>query len=64
MKLRGEFITNIDIDSNGQKYLDGVERIVFIGKTKLVSRLSRLTFSGLMSLNMLSIRIVVLLSRR
>jgi len=35
--LRGEFIANIDIDSNGQQFLDSETSITFVGKTKLVS---------------------------
>lgn len=35
--LRGEFVANIDIDSNGQQFLDGEPSITFVGKSKLVS---------------------------
>jgi hypothetical protein len=36
-ELRGEFLANIDIDQNGRDYLNGDDRITFIGKAKLVS---------------------------
>lgn len=34
-ELRGEFVTNIDIDANGEAFLNATPNIVFVGKTKL-----------------------------
>ena len=34
-KLRGEFLTNIEIDSNGQDFLNSTPSIEFVGKTRL-----------------------------
>jgi hypothetical protein len=36
-KVRGEFLTNIDVDGNGQNFLDTAINIEFVGKTRLQS---------------------------
>jgi len=35
-RLCGEFITNIEVDTNGQKFLDVTPNLLFIGKTRLL----------------------------
>ncbi len=35
-KLQGQFITNIEIDRNGQNFLDTSTNLAFVGKTRLV----------------------------
>lgn len=36
-ELRGEFLTNIDLDRNGEAFLQVTPEIAFVGKSKLVS---------------------------
>lgn len=35
-KLRGEFISNVDVDVNGQAFLDTSANVTFVGKTRLL----------------------------
>lgn len=34
-KVRGEFLTNIDLDANGKDFLDTARHVAFVGKTRL-----------------------------
>ncbi len=36
-KLRGEFLTNIEVDANGKRFLDASPHLEFIGKTRLLN---------------------------
>ncbi|SIR38801.1 MULTISPECIES: AIPR family protein [Acidiphilium] len=36
-ELRGEFVSNADLDANGEAFLAGMPRIAFVGKTTLVT---------------------------
>jgi hypothetical protein len=34
-KLRGEFLSNVDLDGNGQKFMDTATNLEFVGRTRL-----------------------------
>jgi hypothetical protein len=36
-KLRGEFLTNVEVDANGKRFLDASPHLEFIGKTRLLN---------------------------
>lgn len=36
-KLRGEFLTNIEVDANGKRFLDASPHLEFVGKTRLLN---------------------------
>lgn len=35
-KLRGEFLTNVEVDANGKRFLDASPHLEFVGKTRLL----------------------------
>lgn len=36
-KLRGEFLTNVEVDANGKRFLDASPHLEFVGKTRLLN---------------------------